>query len=325
MVVLSDWRIIKARQPDPSDYTYDLDRALSAVVGLRTVIPEDAFTAETLGTERAGSGVAIGNGRVLTIGYLITEAEEIWMTLGDGSVVAGHPLAYDQETGFGIVQALGRLDIPALALGRSSAAVPGTPVVMAGGGGRPHSVAAVVVGRQEFAGYWEYVLDDAIFTAPAHPFWGGTALIDPAGELIGIGSLQLEQASPSGETGHLNMVVPIDLLKPILDDLVSSGRAQRPPRPWLGVFATEIDEQVYIAGLSAGGPAEKAGLRQADMIVAVAGVKVNDLADCFRRIWSLGRAGVEVPLTIARDGRVMELRVASADRNTFLKTPRMHS
>jgi S1-C subfamily serine protease len=325
MAVLSDWQITKARQPNPGDYTYDLDQVLTSVVGLRTTIPEDAFTAETLGTERAGSGVVIGEGLVLTIGYLITEAEEIWMTLGDGSSVAGHPLAYDQETGFGIVQALGRLGLPALPLGRSAAAEPGTPVVVAGGGGRPHSVSAVIVGRQEFAGYWEYVLDDAIFTAPAHPFWGGTALIGPAGDLLGVGSLQLEQANASGETGHLNMVVPIDLLKPILDDLLTTGRAKRPPRPWLGVFATEIDEHIYIAGLSSGGPAERAGLRQADMIVAVGGRKVSDLADCFRSIWALGTAGVEVPLTIARDGRAMQVRITSADRNTFLKAPRMHS
>jgi S1-C subfamily serine protease len=325
MVVLANWQITKAKQPDPADYSFDLDTALSSVVGIRTLIPSDAFTAETLGTERAGSGVVIRDGIILTIGYLITEAEEIWISLGNGNVVAGHPLAYDQETGFGIIQALGSLGLPALPLGRSGAAQPGTPVVVAGGGGRQHSVGAIIVGRQEFAGYWEYVLDDAIFTAPAHPFWGGTALIGPAGDLLGIGSLQLEQANAAGETGHLNMVVPIDLLKPILDDLLTTGRANRPPRPWLGLFATEIEDHVYIAGLSTGGPAERAGLRQADMLVAVAGREVGDLADCFRRIWALGEAGVEVPLTIARDGRTMQLRVTSADRNTFLKSPRMHS
>jgi S1-C subfamily serine protease len=325
MVVLSNWQITKAKQPDPADYPFDLDYVLSSLVGLRTVVPEDAFTAETLGTERAGSGVIIGQGTVLTIGYLITEAEEIWISLNDGSVVAGHPLAYDQETGFGIVQALGHIDLPSLPLGRSAGAEPGTRVVIAGGGGRSHSVGAVIVGRQEFAGYWEYVLDDAIFTAPAHPFWGGTALIGPAGDLLGIGSLQLEQANASGETGHLNMVVPIDLLKPILNDLLTTGRANRPVRPWLGLFATEIDQQVYIAGLSTGGPAERAGLRQADLVVAVAGTKVSDLAACFRRIWALGEAGVDVPLTIARDGRTMQVVVTSADRNTFLKAPRMHS
>lgn len=325
MVVLSNWQITKAKQPNPSDYTFDLDHALSSVVSIRTVIPDDAFTAETLGTERAGSGVVIRDGVVLTIGYLITEAEEIWISLGDGGVVAGHPLAYDQETGFGLVQALGKLDLPALPLGQSGAAGAGTQVVTAGGGGRQHSVAATIVARQEFAGYWEYVLDNAIFTAPAHPFWGGTALIGPAGDLLGIGSLQLEQANATGETGHLNMVVPIDLLKPILDDMLSTGRANRPPRPWLGLFATEIDGQVYVAGLSTGGPAERAGLRQADLVVAVAGRKVSDLADCFRRVWALGQAGVDVPLTVARDGRVMQVQVTSADRNAFLKAPRMHS
>jgi S1-C subfamily serine protease len=325
MVSLTNWQITKARQPNPADYSYDLDRALSSVVSLRSVVPDDAFTAETLGTERAGSGVFIRDGVVLTIGYLITEAEEIWLSLGDGSVVAGHPLGYDAETGFGLVQALGRVDLPPLPLGTSAGIESGTRIVVAGGGGRNHSIAAMVVGRQEFAGYWEYVLNEAIFTAPAHPFWGGTAVIGPGGDLLGIGSLQLEQANAAGETGHLNMVVPIDLLKPILDDLLTTGRANRPPRPWLGLFATEIEDKIYVAGLSSGGPAERAGLRQADMIVAVGSNKVTDLAGFFRRIWSLGEAGVEVPLTIARDGRAMQVRVTSADRNTLLKAPRMHS
>jgi len=325
IVSVVTWQISKARQPDPRDYPFDLERALSAVVGLRASIPEDAFTAETLGTERAGSGVLIGDGLVLTIGYLITEAEDVWLTLADGSTVAGHPLAYDQETGFGLVQALGRVPFPELPLGSSAAASPGTRVVLAGAGGLGHALAAAIVGKQEFAGYWEYVLDEAIFTAPAHPFWGGAALIGTAGELLGIGSLQLEQANASGEDAQLNMIVPIDLLKPILSDMRTTGRANRPPRPWLGLFATEIEDKVYIAGLSSGGPAERADLRQADLVAAVAGRKVDTLSGFFRSIWALGEAGVEVPLTIYRDGKLFEVSVMSADRNSFLKTPRMHS
>ena len=188
-------------QPDPEDYGYDLDRALTAVVGLKTYVPQDAFTAGPLGTERAGSGVVVGaSGLVVTIGYLITEAETIWITSADGRAVAGHALAYDQETGFGLVQALGRLDLPALEMGDSDRLKLGDPVVFAAAGGRHHAVETRVVGRQEFAGYWEYVLDEALFTAPSHPNWGGTALIGPRGDLIGIGSLQLQQA---GEIAHL--------------------------------------------------------------------------------------------------------------------------
>src|SRR5262249_45546867 len=155
-------------QPRPADYGFDLEAAMSAVVGLRTVVPEDAFTAQTLGTERAGNGVVIrDSGLVLTIGYLITEAETIWLNPSVGHPVPGHALAYDQEPGFGLVQPLARLDLPALPIGHSGKAQIGDRVVVAAVGGRHRSVAARIVAKQEFAGYWEYVLDEAIFTAPA--------------------------------------------------------------------------------------------------------------------------------------------------------------
>ena len=321
---MSNWKIPASVQPKPQDYRFDLEQALAAVVGLRTIIPADAFTAETLGTERAGNGVLIRDDVVLTIGYLITEAQTIWLSLLDGRVVPGHVLAYDQATGFGLVQALARLDLPALSLGQSSAAKVDDPVVVIGAGGRTRSVAARIVAKQEFAGYWEYVLDEAIFTAPAHPHWGGTAVVGPAGDLIGIGSLQVEGMVKGGKTEPLNMVVPIDLLKPILDDLLTMGRANHPPRPWLGIYATAMEEKVVIVGLADDGPAERANLRTGDVVLAVAGTEVNELPDLFRRIWSLGNAGVEVPLTIDRDGRTLDLRVASGDRNRFLKGPSLH-
>jgi S1-C subfamily serine protease len=320
-----DWQIAPSRRPQPEDYQFDLDRALASVVGLRATVAADAFTAETLGTERAGNGVFIRDGVVLTIGYLITEAEEVWLHLDGGQVVPGHALAYDQPTGFGLVQALAHIEVPPLPLGNSAAVPLGSSVIVAGAGGRSHSVAARVVAKQEFAGYWEYVLDEAIFTAPAHPLWGGSALISSTGDLLGIGSLQVEHRLPKGETGQLNVAVPVDILKPILDDLLATGRANRPPRPWLGVFATEIEGKVFIAGFATGGPAEHAGLQMADLVVAVGGEKITNLAAFFRAVWALGQAGVEVPLIIHRDGRTFEVRVASADRNDFLRAPRMHS
>jgi S1-C subfamily serine protease len=313
-----------AAQPKPEDYSYDLDEALGALVGLRALIPADAFTAETLGTERTGNGVLIRDGVVLTIGYLITEAETIWLHLGDGRAVPGHVLAYDQETGFGLVQALARVELPALSIGHSKTAKIGDQVVVAGAGGRKHSVVARVVAKQEFAGNWEYVLDEAIFTAPAHPFWGGTAMIGRAGELLGIGSLQVQQVRDTGTPEPLNMIVPIDLLKPILEDLLTLGRPNRPPRPWLGLNATEIDDKIVVARVSTSGPARRANLRTGDIVLAVAGDEVSDLAGFFRRVWSLGKAGVEVPLTVYRDGRTFEVRVASGDRNRFLKGPSLH-
>jgi len=313
-----------AVQPKPENYAFDLEGALTSLVGLRAIIPADAFTAETLGTERTGNGVLIREGVVLTIGYLVTEAETIWLHLADGRAVPGHVLAYDQETGFGLVQALARLDLPALPIGQSKAAKVGDAVVVAGAGGRKHSVVARIAAKQEFAGNWEYVLDEAIFTAPAHPFWGGTAMIGRAGELLGIGSLQVQQVRESGTPEPLNMIVPIDILKPILEDLLTFGRPNHPPRPWLGLNATEVDDKVVVARVSSGGPARRANLRTGDVVLAVAGQEVSDLAGFFRKVWSLGKAGVEVPLTLYRDGRTFEVRVTSGDRNRFLKGPSLH-
>jgi S1-C subfamily serine protease len=312
-------------QPRPKDYQFELDRALASVVGVKASVPADAFTAETLGTERAGHGVAIRSGGVvLTIGYLILEAETVWITLPGGRAVPGHVLGYDQETGFGLVQALAHLDFPVLPLGQSSNAEVGERVVVAGSGGREHAVAARIVARQEFAGYWEYVLDDAIFTAPAHPFWGGTALIGPSGDLLGIGSLLIQQEGEGKQRQDLNMVVPIDLLKPILDDLLTMGRPRHPPRPWLGLFATEIGDAVAIAGLFKSGPAHQADLRPGDIVLGVGGAEVKSLAGFFRQIWALGTAGVEVPLLLSRKGRTFEARVRSADRRQFMKGPVVH-
>src|SRR6266540_6602916 len=295
MSSLGEWKVPAAVQPKLTDYGYDLEHALAAMVGIRAIVPADAFTAETLGTERTGNGVLIrGDGLVLTIGYLVTESETIWLSLSDGRSLPGHVLAYDQATGFGLVQALARLDLPALSLGQSRQAQIGERVVVGGAGGRQHSVAARIVAKQEFAGYWEYVLDEAIFTAPAHPNWGGTALIGAAGDLLGIGSLQLEREREGGRSEHLNMVVPIDLLKPILDDLLTLGRANRPPRPWLGLYTTELEDKVVVVGLASRGPAQRADIRAGDIVLAVAGTEVSDLAGLFRRIWSLGEAGVEV-------------------------------
>jgi S1-C subfamily serine protease len=325
MAATDDWKLPPSLQPKQQNYAYDLDRALSSIVGLHSIVPADAFTAETLGTERAGNGVVIRDqGLILTIGYLITEAESIWIHMMDGRVAPGHVMAFDQESGFGLVQALARLDLPALPIGDSSAAKVGDSVVVGGAGGRHRSVAATIAAKQEFAGYWEYVLDEAIFTTPSHPNWGGTGLIGARGELLGIGSLQLQQATVKGVDEHLNMIVPIDLLKPILDDLMTLGRRNRPPRPWLGLYATEIDDRVVVAGVAGKGPARRADLHVGDVVMAVAGDEITDLAGLFRRIWALGDAGVEVPLTVQRDGRTVEVKVASADRNQFLKRPRLH-
>jgi S1-C subfamily serine protease len=267
--------------------------------------------------------VLVDDGLVLTIGYLITEAETVWLHLGDGRVMQGHALGFDQETGFGLVQALGKIDLPSLEIGSSSRADIGERIVVGGAGGRTRSLAGRIAAKQEFAGYWEYVLEEAIFTYPAHPNWGGTALISSEGKLIGIGSLQLERAR-NGKNEHLNMVVPIDLLAPVLEDLRKFGRVNRPVRPWLGLYSTEIEDKIVVVGIAPKGPAARAEIKTGDVVVAVQGERVSTLAAFYRKVWSLGHAGVEVPLTLYREGVTFDVRVDSSDRAKFLKGPRLH-
>ena len=184
------------------------------------------------------------------------------------------------------------------------------------------SVRANIVTKQEFAGYWEYLLDEAIFIAPAHPSWGGAALLGPDGKLLGIGSLRL-QMSRKGEIADINMVVPINLLPPILDELLAHGHVDKPPRPWLGAFSAENNGDVVVMSVAEGSPAAKAGLRQGDVISDIKDKEIDGLADFYRKLWSSGPAGTELPMRVMRDGRERWLRVKSADRSSFLKKPQL--
>jgi S1-C subfamily serine protease len=301
----------------------DIEQTLQSIVTVHSTIPEDAFTAGILGTERSGSGVVIrDSGLVLTIGYLITEAEEVWLTSADGRVTAGHALAYDQESGFGLVQALGSLNLPALELGNAGKAKVGDSVVLAGGGPQ-QAVRAQIVSKQEFAGYWEYLLEKAIFTVPAHPSWGGAGLIDANGKLIGIGSLLLQMSDQRATTHDVNMVVPIDLLPPILEDLTTYGRVNKPPRPWLGAYTAESDGKVVVMNVADDSPAARAGLQPGDVVADVRDQDVSGLADFYRKLWASGPAGTEIAIRVVRDSRGQWLRVKTADRNSFLKKPRL--
>jgi len=319
-----EWAFPVEMRPRPEEWRFDLERVLDSVVSLRAEIPEDAFTAQVLGTLRAGSGVVIrDDGLVLTIGYLITEASTIWLTTNKGNVVGGFPLAYDQATGFGLVHPLGKLGVRAIERGSASSVRVGENVVMAGHGGTQHSLKATVFAKREFAGYWEYVLDEALFTAPAHPQWGGAALISADGKLLGIGSL-LVQEKVDASTLQGNMIVPIDTLAPVLDDMVKLGRPNRPPRPWLGLYVTEAGPRLVVAGLAPDGPAEKAGIKVGDAVLEIAGAKPAGLADLFRRVWACGAVGARVPLRLLRETTTKEVVVTSGDRNDFLKKPHLH-
>jgi len=316
---------VEARmRPSPGGYDFDLDRALSAVVALEARVPENAFTAANLGTDRIGNGAVIGaGGLVLTMGYLIMEAEAVTLTFNDGRRVDAHVLGADPVTGFGLVQALEPLDVPPLSLGDSRKLTAGSPVIIAGGGGRAHAAAGSVLTRMRFAGYWEYLLEDAIITEPGHPHWSGAALLGPAGELLGAGSLSLQAQTPGGGAKAINMVVPSELLPPILDDL-ARGRPAHPPRPWLGVLAQEMSSRVVVVGVNPRGPAARAELRQGDIILGVAGAPVADLADFYVRMWAYGPAGAVIPLRIQREDDAFDLEIRSADRSALLRKPRLN-
>jgi S1-C subfamily serine protease len=318
------WAFPERLQPKPHEVAFDLQSALDAVVMLRADIPEDAFTASILGTERSGNGVVIGpDGLVLTIGYLITEARSVWLTTNDGITVAGYPLAFDFATGFGLVAPLGHLPAPALPRGSSAGLSVDEEVIVIGHGGREHALNAEINDKREFAGYWEYLLDEAIFTVPAHPEWGGAALVSREGTLVGIGSLLVQEAV-GDSTMQGNMFVPVDLLEPILDDMLRHGEALRPARPWLGMYVTDDDGRCVVAGLASRAPAESAGVRKGDVVLEVAGSRVSGLADLFRKVWQLGPAGTAIPLTVGRQGGRVRLTLRSGDRNDYLRKPVMH-
>jgi S1-C subfamily serine protease len=324
MTETSNWAFPPRLQPQQEELSFDLEGAMRSIVLVHAEIPDEAFTASILGTERIGHGTVINeDGLVLTIGYLITEAESIWLTTSDGTVVPGHALAYDQVTGFGLILPLGKLGVPPMLRGSAAALSVGDGVIVIGHGGIEHALDARVIARREFAGYWEYLLDDALFTSPPHPQWGGTALVGQNGRLLGVGSL-LVQEHVGTETLDANMFVPIDLLEPILDDMRRLGRPARNPRPWLGMYTTPMQGNLVVGALTQGGPAHRAGVRLGDVVLEVGGEPVSDLADMFRRVWQRGSAGAEVPLTLARGKSTSRIRVTSADREDFLTKPRRH-
>ncbi len=296
------------------------DEILKAIVKIKAVIPESAFTARTLGTEREGNGVVIDSkGHILTIGYLIIEAETLEVTTEEGKTISASFVGYDHDTGFGLMKVNQPLSIKPIKLGKSSEVKPGDPILMAGHGGTESVQAGRVLARKEFAGYWEYLLEDAIYTAPAHTGFGGAALINPDGKLLGIGSLLTQIGIPGFGSISCNISVPIDLLHPILPDLIAKGRTSTPPRPWLGLNAEEAHGRVFVVRVTPGSPAEKAELQAGDMVLTVKGGEVKGLADFYRKVWALGHAGVEVPLGILRGPKIRDITVKSIDRNQLLQ------
>ena len=296
------------------------EETLSAVVGVSAKVPSGARSAATLGTERRGSGALIREQYVVTIGYLVMEAQAVEVTSSEGRTVPATVAAFDHVSGFGLLKLGAALGGTPLALGDSAGVGENDPAMVISAPGREGANIVRVVSRRGFSGGWEYMLDSAIFTHPAVPEWSGAPLIGPRGELLGIGSLIVADADgQGGGQAPGNMFVPIDLLKPILADLIASGRRRGPARPWLGVNTDEVRGHLFVSRVSPGGPAERAGLRADDIVLAVAGDEVHTLAEFYSRIWSRGAAGVEVPLRVLRGAQVRSVTVRSIDRAQYFK------
>jgi S1-C subfamily serine protease len=299
-----------------------VEETLSAVVRVNARVPPGARSAATLGAERQGSGVLIRERYVLTIGYLVSEAESIEVTTRDAGPVAARLAGYDHPTGFSLL----RLDAPLrarpLPLGDAAALAEQHQAMILTHAGRESAQIVQVVSRRRFTGNWEYMLDSAIFTAPAVPNWSGAALISPRGELLGIGSLIVGDAANRGTQLPGNMFVPIDLLKPILEDLVNDGRRRGAARPWLGVNADEFMGHLFVSRVSSGGPAARAGIQAGDLVVGVGDQPVTTLADFYRRVWASGAAGVEIPLRVLQGAQLKEIRLRSIDRDEYFRSSR---
>jgi serine protease Do len=300
--------------------TPPLEELVAAVVRIKTHINPEGQTVQGLGRDRDGSGILIDNdGLVLTIGYLMVEAYAAEVITNDGRTVPATVVGYDHESGFGLLRATEPLKLKPIPLGKSADVKERDVVVIASFGGADMVAPAYLVAKREFAGNWEYMLDEALFTSPPHPAWSGAALISREGKLIGVGSLIVGDATGSTEKTPGNMFVPIDRLAPILGDLLSDGRISGPGRPWLGLNADELRGRLFVSRVTPGGPAEKAGVRRGDVIVGVNGDPPKSLADFYRKIWARGGAGAEVPLDVLQDNAVRRVTVQSINRLYTLK------
>lgn len=295
-----------------------------ALVRLDIDIPGTARTARILGTERAGTGVLIDNaGLVLTIGYLMLEANAGIARFADGREYPVEPVAYDHETGFGLMRLIGAPATRALTLGRSEGIEPGAPLAVLSAHEAPSAGLVEVAARRTFAGYWDYLLPDAIFTQPAHPGFAGAALVDETGALVGIGSLFLrdvaDEDSPVAWVPG-NMFVPVDALKPILGDMLAFGRPSGPGAPWMGLTLAERAGSIIAVAVADDGPGERAGVEAGDVVIAIGDQPVQDLEDLFSRTRALGPAGTEIPLTLLRPAQgPYSVRIPTMDRHDWLR------
>jgi S1-C subfamily serine protease len=299
-----DWR---GADPHPS------------VVKLSIKALPGARTGDTLGTEREGTGIIIdASGLILTIGYLVLEADSILVIGADGSVLPAHVVGFDHATGFGLARVSQRPSVEPVELGDSAGLAELERVQVATHAGAGGSTWSYVVSRRRFVGYWEYMIDDAIFTAPARFEHSGAALLDGAGRLVGIASLWVGDALDSSVAFPGNMFVPIDLLKPLLADLAAGGRS-RTSRPWLGVYTEQVKGHVVVTRVLPESPAESAGMAAGDVILGVEASPVGDQGDFYRKLWAAGAAGSDVSLNVLHGKNIRKLIVKSVDRVEWLR------
>ena len=293
---------------------------LGSVVRVRTRALPDARSNATLGSTREGSGVIIDDrGHILTIGYLVIEADAIEVTTADGKTSPATLVGYDHATGFGLLRATLPLVAHPIDLGVSAELALREPVMVAPHGGRESISLAYVVSKRQFAGSWEYLLDSAIFISPPTLAWAGSALISREGKLVGIGSLLVRDSEEEGTPLPGNMFVPIDLFKPILRELIDKGRVSGPSRPWLGMATEELQGRLFVTRVSPQAPADKAGVRRGDIVVGVGADAVTTQVEFYRKLWSLGPAGTEVPLKVLQGASVKEIKVHSIDRTDYFR------
>jgi S1-C subfamily serine protease len=300
--------------------TATLEELISAVVKIKTHINPEGRTVQGLGRDREGTGILIdADGLILTIGYLMVEAYAAEVMTNDGRTLPASIVGYDHETGFGLLRTIEPLKIKPFTFGKVADVKEKDVVVVASGGGANMVMPVQVVGKREFVGNWEYLLDEAIFTAPAHPAWSGAALISREGKLIGVGSLIVGDAAGTKEHNPGNVFVPIDRLAPILGDLLSEGRPSGPGRPWLGMNADETHGRLMVGRVTPGGPADKAGIQRGDVIVSVNGEVTTSLPDFYRKVWSKGSAGAVIGLDVRHNNTVQHVDVQSINRLDHLK------
>ena len=301
-------------------FNFNVKENLQSIVAVNTYIPENSFSADLLGTERTGHGIVIGNDDlIVTIGYIITEAETIWISTNDSDAVPGYIVGNDYESGLGLIRPMSPMGLPAMECGNLDDLNDDCPVLIAVHGGLGYMMESRITEIKQFAGRWEYILEKAIYTSPVHQNWAGAALIGEDGKLHGVGCLLIQDMESSDKISGFNMFVPIDVILPYIDEIIKFGARKTRPRPWLGLLVQEEDTQLVISGIFTGCPADKAGLKLGDKITAVDNKPVTELAPFFRAVWSMGNSGCEIPLKIIRNSNEMDVVVKSSDRDSSFR------